>query len=472
MLDRDRLFNPEPARRTLARRLYEGVKSLPIVSPHGHVEARLFADPDASFGSPVDLLVIPDHYVFRMLYSQGISLQDLGIRSFESGNEPGTPIPDHRKIWQIFAENFFLFRGTPSGLWIQQELEEVFGVEEVLNGVNAQSTYDMIADCLTRPEYRPRALFERFNIQVLCSTDAATDPLAAHQQIRTSGWNGDIRPTFRPDGLVNLLTPTWKENLALLSQTSGMNVVDFSSFVHALEERRQFFKSRGATATDHAAETALTEELSPTEAGVIFQRALKGQVQPSDATRFTAHMLVEMARMSVEDGLVMQLHVGSFRNHNAAVFSAFGPDKGADIPVQVEFTRSLRPLLNRFGNDPRLTLILFTLDESTYARELAPLAGHYPAVKLGPPWWFHDSPNGMRRYFDLVIETAGLYNTAGFNDDTRAFCSIPARHDVWRRVSCDWLAGLVLQGRLGETDAPSMASEMAAGLALKTYRFG
>jgi glucuronate isomerase len=461
MLNPDRLFDPEPVRRALARKLYESVKNLPIVSPHGHVDARLFADPNATLGSPVNLLVIPDHYVFRMLYSQGVKPSPL----LPEGDN------DHRKLWQAFAENFYLFRGTPSGLWIQHELEEVFGATEMLNGKNAQAIYNQIADCLTHPEYRPRALFKRFNIQTLCTTDAATDPLTAHQQIRASGWDGKIRPTFRPDALVNLLTPGWKESIALLSQTSGVDVVDFLSFIHALEERRKFFKAMGATATDHAAESTRTEELSPAEADAIFQRALKGQVTPEDAARFTAHMLIEMARMSVDDGLVMQLHVGSLRNHNDLIFSTFGADKGADIPVQTEFTRNLCPLLNKFGNDPRLTLILFTLDETTYARELAPLAGHYPAVKLGPPWWFHDSPNGMRRYFDQVMETAGLYNTAGFNDDTRAFCSIPARHDVWRRVSCDWLAGLVLQGRVDEADAFEMASEMAVGLAMKAYKF-
>ncbi len=477
MLDPDRLFDPEPARRALARKLYESVKNLPIVSPHGHVDVRLFADLGASFGSPVDLFIIPDHYVFRMLYSQGIAMQALGIRQLGIRNEPAHLIPDyrtpeHRKIWQTFAENFFLFRGTPSGLWIQHELEEVFSVMETLNGKNAQVIYDQIADCLARPEFRPRALFERFNVQTLCTTDAATDNLEHHQNIKNSGWRGDIRPTFRPDALVNLLAPGWRDNLSLLGQSSGVDVVSFASFIRALEERRKFFKEMGATATDHAAESARTEELSPAEAETIFRRALKRQVTLDDAAQFTAHMLIEMARMSVEDGLVMQLHIGSLRNHNNALFSTFGADKGADIPVQSEFTRSLRPLLNRFGNDPRLTLILFTLDETTYARELAPLAGHYPAVKLGPPWWFHDSPNGMRRYFDQVMETAGLYNTAGFNDDTRAFCSIPARHDVWRRVSCDWLAGLVLQGRVDAAYAFEMAREMAVGLAKKAYKLG
>lgn len=466
MLFPDRLFDPEPAHRALARRLYESVQGLPIISPHGHVDARLFADPHASFGSPVDLFILPDHYIFRMLYSQGIPLESMGLPRRDGGQVE----TDHRKIWQLFAENFHFLRGTPSGLWVRHELEEVFGVRQAPNGANAQSIYDQIADSLSRPEFRPRALFARFNIQTLCTTDAATDPLVSHQQMRASSWTGDIRPTFRPDALVNLLTPGWKGHLDLLSQSSCVDVVDYASFIRALEERRRFFREMGATAADHAAESAWTEELAPAEVQSIFQRALKGRATPADSARFTAHMLIEMARLSVEDGLVMQLHVGALRNHNRAIFSAFGPDMGADIPVRVEFTQGLRHLLDRFGNDPRLTLILFTLDESAYARELAPLAGHYPAVKLGPPWWFHDSPNGIQRYFDQVMETAGLYNTVGFNDDTRAFCSIPARHDVWRRVSCDWLAGLVLQGRTGEEDAFEMAAEMAVGLAKRAYR--
>jgi glucuronate isomerase len=489
MLNPDRLFDPEPIRRALARKLYETVKSLPIVSPHGHVDARFFAEPSATFGSPADLFIIPDHYVFRMLYSQGIPLESLGIPpspltplpNKEMGAEDGVRVEiDHRKIWHLFCSNFHLFRGTPSGIWLTHELDEVFGIDGTPSAANADQLYDAISEKLSSPDYSPRKLFERFNIKVLATTNAATDPLTAHQQIRASGWplqqaQGGARkiiPTFRPDALVNLLTPGWRDDLSLFSQTSGMNVVDYVSFVRALEERRRFFKSMGATATDHAAESAQTEELSPAEAEIIFQRALKGQVTPADAARFTAHMLIEMARMSVDDGLVMQLHVGSLRNHNDAIVSTLGADKGADIPVQTEFTHSLRPLLNKFGNDSRLTLILFTLDETTYARELAPLAGHYPAVKLGPPWWFHDSPNGMRRYFDQVLETAGLYNTVGFNDDTRAFCSIPARHNVWRRVSCDWLAGLVLQGRVDEADAFEMASEMAVGLARKAYKLG
>jgi len=453
----DRFFSPDPATRGIARELYQTVAALPIVSPHGHVDPRLFADPNAAFGTPTDLFIIPDHYVTRMLYSQGIALESL----LEG---------DHRKIWKLFCENFQLFRGTPSGIWLTHELSEVFGVDEKTSASNADRLFDSLSDKLSSPEFSPRRLFERFNIEVLCTTDVATDTLEHHQAIRNSGWSGRILPTFRPDGVVNLDAPNWKANIAKLSEVSRINVVDYKSFIHALKQRRDFFKSMGATATDHAALTPATVELSPSEADAIFQRALKGRFEADDAARFTAHMLMEMARMSIDDGLIMQLHPGSLRNHNDSIFQKFGLDKGADIPVQTEYTRNLLPLLNKYGNDPRLTLILFTLDETTYSRELATLAGHYPALKLGPPWWFYDSLNGMARYFDQVMETAGIYNTAGFNDDTRAFCSIPARHDVWRRASANWLAGLVVRHIVGMDDAREMIQELAVNLANRAYK--
>ena len=462
-----RYFDREPAQRRVARELHESVVDLPLICPHGHVDPRLFAGEDATFGTPTELLIIPDHYVFRMLYSQDIPLESLGILRRDGG-----PVEqDHRQIWQIFADNFYLFRGTPTGAWLAHELHVVFGVEEKLIGETAQAVYDQIEAKLSLPEFRPRALFERFNIEVLCTTDAATDPLTYHQAIRDSGWSGDIRPTFRPDAVVNLLTAGWRDNIVALSEVSGVTVHSYSTFIQALEQRRAFFKSMGATATDHAAVSAYTAELSPEEADAIFQRALRGQATPDDAHRFTAHMIMESARMSIEDGLVMQFHVGSVRNYDRLVFDRFGPDKGCDIPQRSEFTHNLRPLLNKYGNDPRLTFIAFTLDESTYARELAPLAGHYPAMKLGPPWWFHDSINGMKRYLEQVIETAGLYNTVGFNDDTRSFPSIPARHDLWRRVSANWLAGLVVRGIVDMDDAREMIVDTAYRLAKQAYKF-
>jgi glucuronate isomerase len=463
-LSPDRCFDPDPAQRGLARELYATVRQLPLVCPHGHVPPALLADPSARLGSPADLFIIPDHYVFRMLYSQGVRMEDMGVPTRD-----GAPVEtDHRRIWQRFAERFHLFRGTPTGLWLADELIEVFGVEEKLDGASAQRIYDHLEAQLARPEFAPRALLERFKIEVLCTTDPATDSLELHAALHRDGYT-NIRPTFRPDGVVNLDAPGWRANVERLGAVAGVEVVDYASFIQALEARRAFFKQLGATATDHSAVTPATARLSDGEADAILARALRGRSDAEDAARFTAHMLLELARMSVEDGLVMQLHVGSLRNHNRAIFDRFGLDMGADIPVQTEWTHNLHALLNAYGADPRFRLILFTLDESSYSRELAPLAGHYPAVLLGPPWWFYDSVNGMQRYLDQVVETAGLANTAGFNDDTRAFASIPTRHDVWRRVTCNWLAGLAVRGLIDEQDAAEMARQCAYGLAKRAY---
>ncbi|HYK90828.1 MAG TPA: glucuronate isomerase [Acidobacteriota bacterium] len=462
-----RYLDANPRHREIAQHLYSLVADAPLVCPHGHVDPRMFSDPEYRFGSPTELLLIPDHYVFRMLYSQGIRLEELGIPRVN-----GSPTEtDHRKIWQIFAEHFYLFRGTPTGLWLGHELHDVFGIEDKLTGDSAQDIYDRITARLLSPEFQPRRLFERFNIEVLATTDPATDSLEHHRAIRASGWNGRIVPTFRPDAVVGIDREDWPAQIEALSKISGIGIHNYRSYIEALEDRRAYFKSMGATATDHAVLTPYTIELTDSDADRIFQKALKGESSLSDATAFAGHMLMESARMSIDDGLVMQMHPGSYRNHNQRLFELFGADKGADIPVATEYTRNLRPLLNKYGNDPRLTLILFTLDESTYSRELAPLAGHYPAVKLGPAWWFHDSINGMRRYRDLVMETAGLYNTVGFNDDTRAFPSIPARHDVSRRVDADWLAGLVVRAIVDRSDAEEMIRDMAYRLAKKAYKF-
>ena len=471
-LAEDRFLGPEKQQKKIALRLYHEVRDLPIISPHGHVDPGLFVNPDYDFGTPVDLLITPDHYILRMLYSRGIPLEALGVLprddAVSSRNSPESP--SHRQIWQTFAENFHMFRGTPTGLWLREELATIFGIHEKLTRDNAQVIYDRISARLKEPDFTPRRLFERFNIEVLCTTDAATDALSRHQVIQQSGWQGRILPTFRPDDVVNLAAPGWRQHIETLSAVSGIDVGNYASFIAALEQRRSFFKEMGAVATDHDVQTPLTEELSSPEADAIFQRALAGRATREDARRFTAHMIMEMARMSIEDGLVMQLHVGVYRNHNALVYRRYGPDKGSDVPVRTEFTRNLAQLLQKYGNDPRFTLIIFTLDESTYARELAPLAGYYPVLKLGPPWWFHDSLNGMHRYFDQVMETAGLYNTVGFNDDTRAFPSIPVRHDLWRRASANWLAGLLIRGVIEMEDAVEMVQEMAYGLARRSYK--
>lgn len=465
-LPEDRYFGPDAAQKDVAMQLYQTVANLPLICPHGHVDPRLFSDPGYRFGNPAELLIIPDHYVFRMLYSQGIPLEKLGVPR-QDGGEVET---DPRKIWQIFADNFYLFRGTPTGMWLAHELVDVFGVEDKLTAESAQDIYDKIAAKLAEPDFTPRHLFEQFNIEVLCTTDAATDPLEHHQAIRESDWSGRILPTFRPDAVVNIDMPGWADNIAALSDISGIDIDSYAKYIRALENRRTFFKEMGATATDHAALTPYTEELSPQEAGVIFRRALKGEATADDARRFTGHMLMENARMSVEDGLVMQLHPGSLRNHNRIIFERFGLDKGADIPIPTEYTRNLRPLLNKYGNEPNFTLILFTLDETAYSRELAPLAGHYPAVKLGPPWWFYDSLEGIMRYRQQTAETAGLYNTVGFNDDTRAYPSIPARHDLWRRVEANWIAEMVVRGIVDMDDAQAMIRASAYELAKSAYK--
>ncbi|MCJ7812418.1 glucuronate isomerase, partial [bacterium] len=445
--------------------LYEGVKDLPIISPHGHCDPKWFAE-NQSFPNPTELILIPDHYIFRMLYSQGISMESLGIPALDN-----TPVEaDYRKIWHIFGENIHLFAGTPTGCWLNHELAEVFGIEEKLNGESAGRIYDRINEKLNSSEFLPRSLFDRFGIEVLTTTDSATDTLEYHKRIRSSGWKGRLIPCFRPDAVVNLMTREWKKHIDKLSESSGIDIHAYPHFIRAVENRRAFFKEMGAVSTDQGVESPYTHELFVREADTLFQRALKGKATQQDANRFTAHMLMIMARMSLEDGLVMQIHPGSFRNHNQAVFERFGPDKGCDIPLQTEFTRNLHELLNKYGNDTRLTLIVFTLDESTYSRELAPLAGHYPAMKLGPPWWFHDSIEGMARFRQRITETAGIYNTVGFNDDTRSFPSIPARHDLSRRIDSNFLGRLVARHIIDMEDAKKMSRALAYDLAKKAYK--
>jgi glucuronate isomerase len=466
MLDPDRYFNPDPAVRQIAAELYADIKNKPLICPHGHVDPVLFSE-NKPFPDPAHLLIIPDHYVFRMLYSQGIQLEDLGIKPLD-----GSPYEqDSRKIWKIFCENFYLFAGTPSGIWITQELEEVFGITEKLNARNGMNIYDEIQEKLKKPEFLPRALFETFNIEVLSTTDGAEDTLKHHTAIRESGWKGKIIPCFRPDGVTNILHPAWQENIQSLSSVTSIDITSYKHFIQALEKQRSFFQSMGAVSTDHGVEEPFTHALSLEEAEMIFQRALSGKITRDDTRLFTAHMMMEMARMSCDDGLVMQIHPGCFRNHNDVLFKKFGPDKGADIPIPVEFTRNLKELLNTYGNNPAFNLVVFTLDETTYSRELAPLAGHYPAMKLGPAWWFHDSIQGMQRHREGILETAGIYNLVGFIDDTRAFPSIPVRHDLARRIDCNYLAHLVTRHIIDREDAHRMSHALAYDLSKQAYHF-
>ena len=464
VLDEDRLLPSDPAQRSIARTLYRSVADLPIVSPHGHTDPRWFAT-DEPWRNATQLLLAPDHYLFRMLFSQGVALEALGVPS-----RAGASAIDPREAWRTFAAHYHLFRGTPSRLWLDHAFATVFGLDVRLDASTADHYYDRIGEQLATPGFRPRALFDRFGIEVLATTEGAEADLSSHHAIRASGWKGRVVTTYRPDGVIDVEHEGFAAAMARFAELTGEDVWSWSGYLAAHRRRRADFRAAGATATDHGHPSARTANLSPVEAEALFARVTGKARTAADADLFRAQMLTEMARMSVEDGMVMQLHPGSWRNHNAALFATHGRDKGADLPVRVDYVAALKPLLDAVGGERDLTLILFTLDESSYARELAPLAGHYPCLRLGPAWWFHDSPEGMRRYRDMTTETAGFYNTVGFNDDTRAFPSIPARHDVARRVDCGFLARLVAEHRLEDWEAAELAQELAVGLARRAYR--
>ena len=463
-LDPDRLFPDSPRAREIARRLYAEVKDLPIISPHGHTDPEWFAT-NAPFEDATSLLLAPDHYLYRMLYSQGVDLDRLCVPAH--GEEPRT---ERREAWRLFAANFHLFRGTPSWLWLNHVFSEVFGFDVRLTSNTADHYYDVIGEALASEAFRPRALFERFNIELLATTEGADDRLSHHEAIQKSGWKGRVVTTYRPDAVVDPEHERFREALTTFGQLTGEDVEGWRGYLAAHRKRRADFRVMGATATDHGHPTAATADLSEAEAAKLFSSILKGEVSPDMAELFRAQMLTEMAKMSLEDGMTMQIHPGSFRNHNRALFNSHGRDKGADIPQATEYVRALKPLLDRLGAESGLTIILFTLDETSYARELAPLAGHYPCLKLGPAWWFHDSTEGMRRFREQTTETAGFYNTVGFNDDTRAFLSIPARHDVARRVDCAFLATLVAQGRMDEDEAEQTVIDLTVTLPKRAYK--
>jgi glucuronate isomerase len=457
----DRLFPAEPGVRKVARTLYEHVRTLPLVSPHGHTNTAWFAK-NEPFPDPARLLVQPDHYIHRMLYSQGVSLEELEIGQPELKNP--------RNVWRIFASHYYLFRGTPTRMWLDFVFQELFGLEERLSQQNADLYFDTISEKLRTPEFRPRALYERFNLEVLATTDSPLDSLAEHRAIRESNWKARILPTFRPDSVVDPEFEGFATNIAELGKKTGEDTSTWTGYLNALRAARIRFRELGCTATDHGHPTARTANLSAAEAAELFRRVIAGNADAEQHELFRAQMLTEMARMSLEDGLVMQIHPGSARNHNRKLYQRYGRDVGADIPMPTNYVDALRPLLDQFGNERNLTIILFTLDESAYSRELAPLAGHYPCLRLGPPWWFHDSPEGMTRFRQQVTETAGFYNTVGFNDDTRAFLSIPARHDVARRIDCAFLAKMVAEHRLEEEEAFEVAQDLTYRLVKKAYR--
>ncbi len=465
LLHEDRLFPADAATRAVARRLYAGVRDLPILSPHGHTDPRWFAE-DKPFPDPARLLVIPDHYIFRMLYSQGVPLEALGIARKDAG-----PVEtDPRAIWRRFAENYHLFRATPTRMWLDHTFATLFDLEVKLSRATADLYYDRIAERLAGPAFRPRALFERFRIEAIATTESPLDDLRWHKMIRDSGWSGRVITAYRPDPVVDPEFEGFRKNLERFGEVTGCDTLAFEGYLEAHRKRRAYFKSFGATATDHGHPTARTADLPLADKHRLFNKIVRGDFSPAEADLFRGQMLTEMAAMSLDDGLVLQIHPGSFRNHNPELHAAFGRDMGADIPTRTDYVRALKPLLDRFGNERDLTLIVFTLDETSYSRELAPLAGHYPCLRLGPAWWFYDSPDGMRRFRELTTETAGVYNTVGFNDDTRAFLSIPARHDMARRVDCAFLAERVVTHRLDEDEAHELAHDLAYRLAKQAYK--
>jgi glucuronate isomerase len=464
----DPIFADDARQAYVARELYAAVRDLPLISPHGHVDPRLLAD-DEPFGDPARLLVVPDHYVTRMLLSQGIPPARLGVP-----RRDGEPVEtDGRQIWRLLAANWHLFRGTPSRLWMEQTFQTVFGISTPLRKETADEIYDAIAARLAEPAFRPRALFERFGIEVLATTESPTDDLAQHAKLAADGWGGPggrVITTFRPDDVVDLDRPDWASSVARMGALADIDVRTFPEYLEALRERREAFIAAGATSSDHGHPTARTENLDKADAARLFEKGLRGEVTAAEAEVFRGHMLFEFAGMSIEDGLVMQLHPGAVRDHNRVLFAGHGKDVGGDIPQATDYVHALRPLLEAYGMNPHLRLVLYTLDEGAFSRELAPLAGGYPAVFLGAPWWFLDTPDAMRRFREAVTDAAGFYNTAGFVDDTRAFCSIPVRHDIARRTDAAYLAKLVTQNRLPLDEAAETMADLAYHLPRRIFR--
>lgn len=460
----DRLFPIDKSSREIARRLYDGIKALPIISPHGHTDPSWFANNEA-FGNAHELFIAPDHYLLRMLYSQGITMAELGIPS-----KSKEPIADARSAWKTFARHYYLFLGTPTGFWLNHIFSDLFQFSEKLTENNADYYFDTINHALQQAEFRPHALLKKFNIEFIATTDSPIDSLVHHKKIASGPLFQKVVPSYRPDNVIDPEHPNFAENIIQFGKLTNEDVHTWQGYLNAHKKRRADFIALGATSTDHGHPSALTANLSLAAAEQLFSKVINNQVSAADVELFRGQMLTEMARMSIEDGLVMQLHPGSLRNHNTALFNRYGRDKGADIPLAIEYTQALKPLLDAFGNNNNLSIILFTMDESTYARELAPLAGHYPCLKLGPAWWFHDSPNGMMRFREQTSETAGFYNTVGFNDDTRAFLSIPARHDMARRVDCSYLARLVSEHKITEDEAQRIAIDLTNHLPKKAYK--
>jgi glucuronate isomerase len=458
----DRLFPAEAGTRAVARELYASVADRPIFSPHGHVDAGLLVR-NQPFEDPTRLLVSPDHYVTRVLHSVGVSLTSLGAGAHPADFDP-------REAWRLLCQNWQAFLGTPSRFWLEAELVEIFGVDVELSAATSDLVYDQIVDRLAQDAFRPRALFDSFNISVLATTDDPCSDLADHRALTADPtFSASVIPTFRPDAYLDPARIGWVDAIARLGDVTGRSTSDYSQYLDALSARRAYFIENGATATDYGAPDTASDPLDTADATRLHTKALTEGLSASEAAAYRANMLFQMARMSTEDGLVMQFHPGVLRNHHRPTWLAYGDDTGHDLPLHTEYSRGLRPLLDAFGTDPRLRLVLFTVDSTAFARDIAPLAGFYPSVYAGAPWWFLDTPDTITNYRSVVTESAGFYKTAGFVDDTRAFCSIPARHDMSRRVDASYLARLVVEHRISETDAFGVIDDLVSTIPPRVF---
>ena len=463
----DRLFPADPAERDLARRLHASVADAPIYSPHGHVPAAMLAD-DQPFPDPAALLITPDHYVTRMLHAVGVPLDALGLA------RDGVPSPaSGRAIWRTLCEHWDAFLGTPVRFWFESEFSEVFGLTEQPSAANADALYDQLEATLASPEFRPRALFDRFRIAVLATTDDPADDLEAHARLAADPtFTGRVVPTFRADRYMHPDEPGWAGRLRTLAERADVDTSSYEGLLEALRARRAAFAAAGGTATDTGVLDAGSEPLDSAEASRIHRAALDGSLTASEAVAYRRNMLYRLAEMAAADGLVMQLHPGVHRNHHRPTFEAYGPDTGHDLPAVGAFTEPLTPILRDFGTNPTFRLVLFTVDETTFSREIAPLAGFYPSVYAGAPWWFLDTPAAILRYRRAITDSAGFAKTSGFIDDTRAFCSIPARHDMSRRVDASFMASLVVTHQLAEEDAFAIARQLVDDIPRGTFRLG
>lgn len=460
-IDTESLMPLEPATKEIALRLYESVAGLPIISPHGHVDPKLLLE-NRPFGSAAELFIYHNHYVTRLLHADGVPLDQ--ILAPESAD-----VEHSRNAWQLFVNRWHLFAGTASGYWFVRELRDVFGIEDELSSASAMSIMISIEQQLQAPEMLPRELFARFNIELLATTDSPTDDLSAHRKLSALGLPGRVVPTLRPDAFISAKSPGWVDRLELLLEQT-QEPMSHAGFISAIAKRRQYFKDHGAFSVDIGAETAYTTILSHELAESLFTKAVAGTISEEEALEYRGHLISELIRQSCDDGLVITLHVGVQRNHSTETFERFGPDTGHDIPIRAEFTNNLRPVLERYGLHPNLHLVLFALDETTWSREIAPLAGFYPSVFIGAPWWFFDAPGAARRFREATVDTAGFYRGSGFIDDTRAFLSIPMRHDMARRVDCAFLAELVTQKRVSRAQAEQIALDLVTKIPRRAFK--